>query len=349
MAINNATILVTGATGCVGSNLVRRLLRDHTRIAVLVRPGDSLGTLSADRHRLDIKMGDVRSFDDCLRAMVSIEQVYHAAGIAIPLNKLERAMWEVNVMGTQNVLRAAKEKGVRKCVHISSISAIGYPSNQEVANETYDFNESRETNAYAITKHCSERVAMEFNTSDFTVVIVNPSAVLAPGGDRRHGWAALIELERRGLLRFLPSGGSAFCSRHDLVEGLLAAMNHGRGGERYILTTENLSYRDLALRMAALFGTHYYRFSVPRALLAAVARINSSTARWRSDQDDHGPLLVTESARLLNRTLFYSNAKAVRHLGFSPTSCDNALVELQQWCCGGEIASYPAKKETCLF
>src|SRR5437764_153470 len=80
----------------------------------------------------------------------------------------------------------------------------------------------------------------------FQVVVVNPSAVIAPGGSLRYGWAAVIEAIRRGRMPVYPGGGSAFCSRRDLVDGLTRAMRSGKHGQRYILSSENLSYRDLA-------------------------------------------------------------------------------------------------------
>ena len=230
-----------------GSNLTRRLLAAGDDVAMFKLQGEELGPLSEQRQLLQIRFGDVRDPESCRRAMAGVKRVYHLAGIAVPLNRLAPLMWDVNVIGTYNVLHAAAEENVERVVHVSSIAAIGYPPDGTVASETFDFRDTVTTNAYSLTKRHGETIARGFNGRGLDVVTVNPSAVIAPGGDPPYRWPAVLEPALARRVWTIPPGGSGFAAGGTSVEGL--AREHGRA-ERYILNSVNLSYAELASRSA---------------------------------------------------------------------------------------------------
>jgi dihydroflavonol-4-reductase len=323
-------ILITGATGCLGSNLTHRLLSEGAEVVVFKRHAESLGSLTKFRNSFEVRFGDVRDLDSLRRAMQGIGRVYHLAGIAIPLNRLASQMWEVNVVGTYNVARAALDQGVERLVHISSIAAIGYPPDGVIASEKFDFRDSVATNAYSLTKRRGEEIALSFN-GPMEVVAVNPSAVIAPGGSRRYGWAALIKAAQRGSLRIYPSGGSAFCAGRDLVDGLLRAMQRGHAGERYILSSENVSYKEMGCRLAEIIQVAPPRFRPPKWVFDWVGRTNDCFAALLRDHE-RSPILVSENTELMCRKLYYDPSKAVREIGLSQSSLIEAMRELYEWC-----------------
>jgi nucleoside-diphosphate-sugar epimerase len=319
-------VLVTGATGCLGSNLVMQLLRDGTEVVIFKPYGDKLGPLRELRRSFEVRLGDVRDTQAVFKALAGIRRVYHFAGVCIPTNRLERLMWEVNVVGVHNVLAACARCGVERVVHVSSTAAIGYPPDGEICNESFDIADSVTDNAYSITKRCGERVALGFNGKDLQVVCVNPAAVIAPGGDTRYGWSGVVAAAARGLLRAVPSGGSSFCSSEDMVTGVIRAMQVGRPGERYILSSQNMSYRDLGRLVAAAVGVAPPRFRVPNWVLRGLGHINAWITRRAKV-----PVLAPENVDLMTRTLYYDQSKAVRELGMSQTPVLHAIEGVTHW------------------
>jgi nucleoside-diphosphate-sugar epimerase len=275
---------------------------------------------------LEVQHGDVRSSDDVARALARVTRVYNIAGIAVPSNRLERKMWEVNVYGVHNVVGQAAKCGVERVVHVSSTAAIGYPPEGVVASERFRFEDSVEDNAYSRTKRYGEQIALGFNGLGTEVVVVNPAAVIAPGGDKRFGWSGVIDVAMRGLLRVMPRGGSAFCSAADLVDGVLRAMRHGRPGERYILSSQNLSYRELGNLVAAAVGVSAPQLTVPSWILRVLGALNE-----RLLPRERVSVLVPENVALMTRTLYYDQSKAVRELGISQTPVAAALGLVNAW------------------
>lgn len=318
--------LVTGATGCLGSNLVHRLVREGRRVAVLVPHGEPLGRLHALRADLEVHLGDVRNPGDVAQAMTGATHVYHVAGVAVPSNRVEQRMWEVNVCGVHNVLSAAAKAGVARVLHVSSTAAIGYPPDGVVASERFRYQDSVTENAYSRTKYHGEQIALSFNGAGTEVVVVNPAAVIAPGGDKRFGWSGVIDVAMRGLLRVMPRGGSAFCSAADLVDGMLRAMRQGRPGERYILSSQNLSYWELGGLVAAAVGVTGPYFTAPSWLLRLAGALNDLILPRK-----YVSVLVPENVELMTRRLYYDQSKAVRELGVSQTPVAAALGLVNEW------------------
>lgn len=327
----NERILVTGATGCLGSNLVKHLIGNGADIVVFKRHGESLGPLERLRRSFEVRFGDVCDLVSLKKSFAGIRQVYHLAGIAIPLNRYDRQMWEVNVFGTYNVLQAAVSNSVQRVVHVSSTAAVGYPPNGFLADETFSFADSVESNSYAVTKRRGEEIALGFNSKSLEVVVVNPSAVIAPGGSRYYGWAAVMEAARRGRMFIYPPGGSAFCSRQDLIDGLIRAMNSGLPGQRYIVSSANVSYFVLASMIAEIVGVRAPWIPGPRWLFDAVGHLNDFASMLQADPA-RPPMLVSENTKLMSRSLFYNQAKSVEFLGVSQTGIAHALCELHEWC-----------------
>jgi dihydroflavonol-4-reductase len=324
-------ILITGATGCLGSNLTKRLIDEGADVVVFKRHGEHLGPLVEYRRKFETRFGDVRDADSCRRAMAGITRLYHLAGIAVPLNRLAPLMWDINVMGTHNVLRAAAEQGVARVVHVSSISAIGYPPHGTVASETFDFRDSASTNSYSVTKRHGETIALGFNGAGMEVVVVNPSAVIAPGGDRRYSWTAVIDTAIKQRVWAIPTGGSGFCGGRDLVDGLQRAMERGRAGERYILNSVNLSYAELARMVGDVSGAARPQVRIAPALLALAGHVNDLRSAFHRDLG-RLPTLVSETADLMSRQLYYDPSKARDELQFSPSPLIDAVRDVYEWC-----------------
>lgn len=323
-------ILVTGATGCLGSNVTRALVRRGHPVAVLVRPGEELTSLPDLVNDVEPRRGDVRDPSAVARAMRGVRAVFHLAGVAVHTNTVARLMTEVNVGGTENVMWAAARVGAR-VVHTSSVAAIGVPDDGVVADETFTYNGDCFRNAYMTTKRQGEDVVRRYVAGGLDAVVLNPGAVMAPGGNPRYGWPNFVQRVAAGKFPRYPSGGVAMVTRADLVDACLKALDRGRSGERYIITTTNLTYRALIGMVAEEVGAAPPRGGLPDPVVKVLARVNAPLARLIRDPLRR-PLLVPENIPLLTRKLYFSGEKSRRELGVSLTSLPEAVAEVAQWC-----------------
>jgi dihydroflavonol-4-reductase len=322
--------LVTGATGCLGSNLVRRLVEQGENVAVFRLSDDSLAALDGVADHVEHRLGDVRDADSVARAMVGVDRVYHLAGVAVLANGLRREMEDVNVRGAENVARAALAAGVSRLVHTSSAAAVGWPDG-EAADEGFPFNGDVFRHSYMVSKWRGEQVVRDHVRRGLDAVILNPTAVIAPRGSLRHGWAALVLTIMRRRLWLYPRGGLGVTTRADVVDAQLKAMERGRRGERYIVNTRNLRYGELCTTIASVVGVQPPQLPIPGGGLSALAVAGSAYARLARRRLDP-PFLVRENVPMMTRLLYYDQAKAVRELGISQSPLEDAVAEVQAWC-----------------
>ena len=171
-------VLVTGGTGSLGSALARRLVEDGRDVSVLVPPGEGLGGLAAYAGQFKVVSGDVTVPASLQAAVRGVEEVFHLAGEPTLLNRLAPRMQQVNVAGAAAMAAAAARAGVRRFVHTSSVSAIGYPPPGEVADEAFDYARTVTRNAYSDTKRAGEQAVLAVGAATgMDVVVVNPSEI----------------------------------------------------------------------------------------------------------------------------------------------------------------------------
>ncbi|TMS55957.1 NAD-dependent epimerase/dehydratase family protein [Mycobacterium sp. DBP42] len=319
-------ILVTGGAGYLGGALVAELVGNGEAVTVMAGPDDPAPQPGGWGRDVEVVRADVTAAASVDAAMRGISHVYHLAGIASPNSRLAHSIWNVNVLGAYHVAQSALRHGVQRVVHVSSTAAIGYPPDDVVADEQFDVRNSVLDNVYAATKRTGERVMLDFGQDGLDVVVVNPAAVFAPASGPTRSWQGLLVAARRGLLRAVPSGGTAVCSARDFVIGATAAMVKGGSGERYILSSANLSYRRIAELLVEAVGRKHRVRTLPMGLFRAagagnrVVRDLTATAR-------HDDALVPENVELMARHVYYTSGKAERELGIPQMSASELITE----------------------
>jgi len=320
-------ILVTGASGCLGSHIVRALLARGEAVAVLVLASDPAPALASVSDRVSWRVADLLDPASLERALDGVDQIYHAAGLALPYESARARMFAVNVQGTVNLLHAARRAGVRRVLHVSSIAAVGYPAGE--ADEHMAYNGAAFRLAYMHSKRAAEERVRQFCVEGMDIVIACPSAVIAPNCDVRHGWGkVMLDLHQRRL-PFIPPGGIAVIGAEDLVQGLLAIMEKGRSGERYILSSLNVSYRELFTGMGRALGVSEPRWqprgSTLKWIVALLRPLDLLTSLI--------PLrLSADVVRLLGMNVYYRTHKARQQVGFAPRQTLEQLVgETARW------------------
>lgn len=305
-------VLVTGATGMLGSELTRQLVREGTSVRILRRETSSLDLLDDVRQDVEHAIGDVRDAASVLRSMEGIEHVYHTAGFIGFSGRRDRDQLEaVNVRGTANVVNAALRRDVLRLVHTSSMAAFGRPERPTgVIDEASTWVSSRQNSLYAQSKYHAELEVYRGVAEGLDAVIVNPSLIFgrARAGENTR---EIVEKVRARRLPGIPAGGTNVVDVRDVARGHRLAMLNGRRGDRYFLGSENLTWEEILTTLADALGTEPPSRRVPPPAATALARISETIAFLTRTR----PLITMETARTSSRYYRYSNAKAVEELG----------------------------------
>lgn len=306
------TTFITGATGVIGSSVVRELLRDGQKVRALVRRTSDRRNLQG----LDLELceGDVRDRAAVEQGMRGCDRVYHLAGVYAHWHpRGPDFIREVNITGTRLVLESAKRLGVRRVIHCSSISAVGFSPGRLSNEDDYPAeDEEMRRSPYRHSKVLSERIALEFaRERGLNLTIVNPAS---PIGVR--DW--MPTPTGRTILDFLNGRMPAYAEVglnlidvEDLAVGFVLAEKKGRPGERYILGNYNTTLKNFLDLLAAETGLPAPRFRLPRGLIRLMAEICEPLADWTK----RPPLVAVEQALHLNYHEFVDCTKARRELG----------------------------------
>lgn len=307
-------VLVTGATGLLGSELVRQLVEEGARVRVLIRKTSPLELLDDVSDDVEQVIGDVTDAGSVLAAMEGVDHVYHAAGYIGLGGKRDKAkLHAVNVQGTANVVNAALRRNVARVVHTSSMAAFGRPEHPDgLIDEQLPWTPSKFNSAYASSKHQAELEIHRGIAEGLDAVMVNPSLIF---GVARQGenTRSIVEKVRAERFPGIPSGGTNVVDVRDVARGHRLAMLNGGVGERYFLGGENLSWEEILQTLARAFEVDPPRFHVPDWLAIAVA----ATMEAYSVLTRRPAVITRESARTSTRFYRYSNEKAIQQLGWS--------------------------------
>ncbi len=322
-----AKTLVTGATGFIGSAVVRELLAAGQEVRVLVR--ETSDTRNIDGLDVERVQGDIRDVDSMPAALKGCHRVYHTAALYATWPSEPEIFHQVNVEGTRNVLRAALEAGVKRVVYTSTASIIGKTADGSLPNEETPFNLWEMTGPYIRTKHLAEMEAFRICRKEgLPVVAVNPTMPLGPRDVRPtpNGRMILNFLERR-LPGYMP-GGFNLVAVEDVAKGHLLAAEKGQVGQRYILGNANMTMKEIFALLERVTGIPAPPLPLPYALVLIGAYAMEALANLITKQP---PVMDVESVRLSHLTLHYDCSRAVRELGLPQTSVEEAVRRAVDW------------------
>lgn len=244
------TVLVTGATGFIGSALCRELVARGHSVRALHRKTSSLAALQG--LPVERVIGDILEPQTLLPALDGVDWIFHAAAQSDYWRHPELVLQTI-VEGTRNVMQAANQAGVKRTVLTSSLGALGVPAPGEVITEDHNFNLPPQRFLYGYAKLQAEIEAFQVASRGLEVIIVNPSVVLGPGDVNRISGSMVIEAAR-GWGFFWMEGGVNVVHVDDVITGHLAAARLGRSGERYILGGENLTHHQVFTTLTEIAG-----------------------------------------------------------------------------------------------
>lgn len=318
--------LITGGTGFVGANLVQKLNEREIAARVLLRSTSSQKAL--DGLRYETVAGDVLDDPAALaRAMEGCDWVFHVAAVADYWRQNRDRLYEVNVDGTRNVLRAARHADVGRFVFTSSQAALGLPEYEgQLLDETHLFNLPPDRFPYGHSKALAEEEVRAAAEKGLHAVIVNPSIVLGPRDLNEISGSMVIEAAR-GRLRFVPPGGANFIDVADVAAGHIAAAEKGRSGERYILGNHNLTHREAVGVICDVVGRGRPRITVPGRLLPPAAML------VRLARAVLGNLVPVDEnqVRMMGVFMYADNQKAVSELSLPQTPFRETVQRTYNW------------------
>lgn len=315
--------LITGATGCVGANLVEAVTTHGWNAVALRRASSSLKALEGLRY--ESALGDVTDYETLLAAMRDVEIVFHVAAISEYWRSGVERLYHVNVEGTRNVLRAAQVAGVRRVVYTSSVAALGIPDFGKTHDETAEFNLKPKQFHYGYSKVLAEQTVQEYVAQGLDVVIVNPAVVFGPRDVNLIGGSIIVEMKRLGMPVY-PPGGVCVIDVADVCAGQIAAVELGRVGERYILGGENLWHRDLGEITARVIGRKPPRIGLSRGITRTLGAVVDGLRKLGMRLPANGDQL-----RFSAETLWFDSAKARRELGLTTRPYTESAQRTYDW------------------
>jgi dihydroflavonol-4-reductase len=317
------TVVVTGAGGHIGANLVRALMAQNrpTRCLVHVH-GQALGGLDAE-----VVKGDIRDLDSLCRAFEGADIVYHLAG-CISLSMDDWPWLEsVNVIGTRNVIEACRLTGVRRLVHFSSIHALVQEPYSVPVDESRPLVDSRRCPPYDLSKAAGEKEVRQAIGKGLDAVIIYPTAIIGPHDYQLSYFGeALLLLARHGLPS-LVTGGFDWVDVRDVVAGAILAEKKAPPGAAYLLSGHWISMRDIAAMVADITG-------VPAPWLVCplwLAHLGAPFIKAVSRLNGQRPLYTGVSLRALRSNRHISHARATRELGYQPRPFRETLLDTLRW------------------
>jgi dihydroflavonol-4-reductase len=319
-------VLVTGATGFIGANVMRRLVERGDEVRVLARATSDRSNLIGQP--VELTVGDLRDADAVRRAVRGCSQVFHVAADYRFWARDPRELYESNVGGTIHVMEACLAEGVERVVHTSTVGTIGLAAHPAPCDEATPLVEGQLTSHYKRSKLQAERAALAFVERGLPLVVVNPSAPVGPWDAKPTPTGqVIVDFANRKLPAIVDTGLNIVHVR-DVAEGHLLAAERGRIGERYILGHQNMTLAEIVGELSELTGIPAPRVRLPYAVAWTAGAVSTALANWVTHRP---PAVALEAVRMARRRMFFDGAKAVRELGLPQTRVRAAFEDALAW------------------
>jgi len=326
-------ILVSGGTGMLGAHLLYALVQKDKKVRAIKRSTSNMeivkrifGYYNDDAEKLFNQIewieADVLDSESVFNAMQGIDYVYHAAAIVSFASKDRENMITSNIMGTQNMVNASLANGIKKFCHVSSISALGEAINGEPITEESFRNPKARHSGYSTSKFLSEMEVWRGITEGLNAVIVNPSIILGPG-DWKSGSPSIFSNIGKGL-KFYTNGTTGYVDVMDVVNSMISLMESDIINERFIISAENLSFKEIFWQVAEALD-------VKKPDTQANALMLSLAWRWeslRSKITGKVPLVTKDSAYSAVNKAKFSSEKLVNATKFKFTPINECITRI---------------------
>jgi dihydroflavonol-4-reductase len=319
-------VFVTGATGFVGSHVAQALADAGAELRLLVRPTSRRDNI--ENLRAEIAIGDLRDGALLRSAIYGCEYVFHIAADYRLWTRNPEEMYAANVAGTESLIRAAHEAGVKRIVYCSSVATMGFGNGGLVTDEDTPVQLADMIGHYKRSKFLAEQSAIEAAKQGIDLVIVNPST---PIGERdikpTPTGRIVVDFLKRKFPAYVDTGLNLVDVK-DVARGHLLAVERGRPGVRYIIGGENLTLKQMLDKLASITGLPSPGVRVPHSLAMLSGVFDELWTGYIRGQE---PRITIDAVRMGRKKMWVSSARAERELGYKPTPVDGALRRAAQW------------------
>ena len=322
-----AATLVTGASGCVGSALVRKLIAAAHQVRVLLRPTSDLRNIEG--LPVEVALGDLTDKNSLERALEGCNALYHAAADYRLWARHPQQLYQNNVAGTVNIMQAALKAGVERIVYTSSVATLGLHADGSPADENTPVTLNDMIGHYKRSKFLAEaEVKRMIAGQGLPAVIVNPSTPVGPRDIRPTPTGRMVLDAACGRTPAYVDTGLNLVHVDDVAQGHLLAFERGVAGERYILGGRNMTLQELLTEIARISGQKPPRVKLPHNLVLPIAYLSEAWA-WLTNGPE--PRATVDGVRLSKKYMFFSIEKARRELGYNPRPVEEALKDAVEW------------------
>lgn len=324
-------VAVTGGSGLVGSEIVRRLLSSGVAVRCLLRSDKNLGLLAAlshdtasnNAHQLEIVACDVLDMTGLMKSLEGVDAVIHAAGIVSFNPRLRDKIYEINTEGTRHIVNSCLMLGIRKLVHISSVAALGRPKGATRIDETSRWIAGNPASHYATSKYMGEVEVFRGFEEGLQVSIINPSVVLSAGDGTRSSSQMFNYVARERW--FYTDVLLNYVDARDVAEMAVKLTDNGHNGERFIASAGAENLKVVFKKIGERLHKRPPFIEVPKGLVNLAATFESWRAIWAGAE----PMVTKESVAFMKEKTVFDGAKAQNVLGMKFQTLEKTL----DWCC----------------
>ncbi len=321
-------VLLTGATGFLGTNLTHLLLEQGFKVRAFGLQGST--TKYIEEPNVEIMFGDVTDYEDVQKAIKGVDAVIHVAGDTSFWKKKFARQRKINVDGVRNVMQATFEAKVKKVVHTATVDSIGYNPNG-LADEHWDddpkhFNYSNIGYNYAETKREGERIVFDYAKQGLDVSIINPGSMIGPY-DHTLQFGRLFMDIRDGKVPGVLPGGAPWAHVAEVAKAHITALDKGKIGERYICGGVNETYKTVFNLIAESIGAEAPKRVLPRWFVVFYGYMCEFGSKFTNKPPEMNP----GQARYMSVFPKYDSSKAERELGFKCVPLKKMIEDARDW------------------
>lgn len=315
-------VLVTGANGMLATHTIRYLSGEGYKVKALLR--DKRKYQLEPHPAVELFQGDIRNKDNVLEAVKGCDFLVHTAAVTAPEYVTYSPYYDVNVTGTRNLLEAAVKNHLRKVIYVSSANTVGHGSKRDPGTESDKPRPPFTGSLYARSKLQAQELVESFS-NEIEVAVVNPSFMIG-SHDAKLGSGRIIIMGYDKKILFHPPGGKNFVNTKDVAQGIVAVLKKGRNRGVYLMTGENLTYREFFRRLNSVTGRNNHLIPVPDMVLLSAGYfskipqlLNLKTPYTLNNME----ILCTEN--------YYDNSSTQKELGIKFESIDHGITEAVSW------------------
>lgn len=323
---NQGQVLVTGASGFVGSAVAKSLVDKGFSVRALVRGASPRAHLAGSA--ITYVEGDLRDMASLRPALAGVQFLFHVAADYRLWARRPQDITEANVTGTHNIMNEALRAGVERIVYTSSVATLQLRRDGQPVDETSPLDEHNAIGVYKRSKVAAERLVEKMIADEnLPAVIVNPSTPIGPRDVRPTPTGRIIVEAANGRIPAFVDTGLNLVHVDDVAAGHLAAFDKGKIGERYILGGENVLFSQMLADIAGMVGRRAPRIKLPRAAVMPVAMVSE----WGAYLTGREPFATRDGLRMAKYRMFFQSGKAERELGYRVRPYREGLADAITW------------------